>query len=175
MATSVILEVFAITDFYTAMIDHTHFRIPASPDDKPGFSASVPQFPQDGAADSEKPDERLTSVEKRLALFEELLFDCAMTLKDKVAERLDKLEELCHHEAAQLRHEWLENKRDRKKELSQLTLKVSEAIDRIAAEKAREPHSASERAGQPAVSPGDSVHRMTEWDGSRPDKRPGKN
>jgi len=157
------------------MIDHTHFRIPASSNDKPELPAAGLQTSQGGASGSAKPDERLNDVEKRLALFEELLFDCAMTLKDKVAERLDKLEDLCHLEAAQLRHEWQENKHDRKKELNQLTLKISEAIDRIAAEKARESESLRECSGQSTVSPGDSIDRMPEWDGSCPGRQPGKN
>lgn len=120
------------------MIDKTHFRIPATAklDD---LTANV----QGGHA-TEMPAERLSEVEKRLALFEELLFDCAMTLKDKVADRLDQLEDLCHHESAQLRQEWQQGDHDRKKELNLLTLKISEAIDRIAAEKARPPQAVQE-------------------------------
>lgn len=157
------------------MIDHTHFRIPASSNDQPELPAAGQQTAKSGAAGSAKPDERLSDVEKRLVLFEELLFDCAMTLKDKVAERLDKLEDLCHHETAQLRQEWLENNHDRKKELNQLTLKISEAIDRIAAEKAQESKSASGRTGQAAVPPENSVDRLPEWDDSQPGKQAGKN
>lgn len=158
------------------MIDHTHFRIPASSNNKPELPATGLQAAQGGAPGLGKPDERLNDVEKRLALFEEVLFDCAMTLKDKVAERLDKLEELCHQEAAQLRHEWLENNYDRKKELNQLTLKISEAIDRIAAEKARDSKSGSARtASQSTVSSGNSVDRLPKWDGPCPGNQPGGN
>jgi hypothetical protein len=157
------------------MIDHTHFRIPASPNDQPELPTAGLKTPKSGAAGAGKPDERLNDVEKRLVLFEELLFDCAMTLKDKVAERLDKLEDLCHHETAQLRQEWQENNHDRKKELNQLTLKISEAIDRIAAEKALESKSASGRSGQPTVPPETSGDRLSGWDNSHPGKQAGEN
>ncbi len=115
------------------MIDKTHFRIPAAATEKlDDLAANTHSNPS-----AEQPAERLDEVEKRLALFEEMLFDCAMTLKDKVADRLDQLEDLCHHETAQLRQECQQGEYDRKKELNLLTLKISEAIDRIAAEKAR--------------------------------------
>lgn len=118
------------------MIDKTHFRISSSSTQKLDDLAAeaLPSVP-----DSEVSGERLSDVEKRLALFEELLFDCAMTLKDKVADRLDQLEDLCHHETALLRQEFQQDDQDRKKELNLLTLKISEAIDRIAAEKSRQP------------------------------------
>jgi len=116
------------------MIDKTHFRISSAATQKPENPASDPES---CATDSEVPDERMSEVEKRLAMFEELLFDCAMTLKDKVADRLDQLEDLCHHETALLRQELQQEDHDRKKELNLLTLKISEAIDRIAAEKNR--------------------------------------
>ncbi|MCF6311846.1 MAG: hypothetical protein L3J39_05280 [Verrucomicrobiales bacterium] len=108
------------------MIDKTHFRIPTATTEN--LHAS-PVPPPSG--------ERLEDVEKRLALFEELLFDCAMTLKDKVSDRLDQLEDLCHHQTAQLRQEQQQSEQDRKKQLNLLTLKISEAIDRVAAEKKR--------------------------------------
>lgn len=115
------------------MIDKTHFRIPTAAVEKlDNLAASTHSHPA-----TEQPIERLDEVEKRLALFEEMLFDCAMTLKDKVADRLDQLEDLCHHETAQLRQECQQGEYDRKKELNLLTLKISEAIDRIAAEKNR--------------------------------------
>ncbi len=119
------------------MIDKTHFRIPAAATEKLDDLAPIAQ----DSSDSSIAAERLGDVEKRLALFEELLFDCAMTLKDKVADRLDQLEDLCHHETAQLRQEWQQGDHERKKALNQLTLKISEAIDRIAAEKVRPQHS----------------------------------
>ncbi|NOY01014.1 MAG: hypothetical protein GXP30_14995 [Verrucomicrobia bacterium] len=117
------------------MIDKTHFRISSSATQKlDDLSAeALPATPAPEVA-----GERLSDVEKRLALFEELLFDCAMTLKDKVADRLDQLEDLCHHETALLRQEYQQDDQDRKKELNLLTLKISEAIDRIAAEKNRQ-------------------------------------
>ncbi len=121
------------------MIDKTHFKISSSStqnlDDL--TAETLPTTPAPEVA-----GERLSDVEKRLALFEELLFDCAMTLKDKVADRLDQLEDLCHHETALLRQEYQQDDQDRKKELNLLTLKISEAIDRIAAEKSR--HSLNE-------------------------------
>ena len=120
---------------FPVMNDKTHFRIPASVTEK--LDDLTPGSQSDATA-SKVSGERLCEVEKRLALFEELLFDCAMTLKDKVADRLDQLEDLCHHEAALLRQELQQDEHDRKKELNLLTLKISEAIDRIATEKNRQ-------------------------------------
>lgn len=125
------------------MIDKTHFRIPATTENLDALSPA----PQDIAATSPS-GKRLEDVEKRLALFEELLFDCAMTLKDKVADRLDQLEDLCHHETAQLRQEQQQSEYDRKQELNLLTLKISEAIDRVAAEKNREAETTSTEAAR---------------------------
>lgn len=117
------------------MIDKTHFRI--SQDSNQKLEHPVAKT-ESAVTDSEVPDKRMNEVEKRLAMFEEVLFDCAMTLKDKVADRLDQLEDLCHHETALLRQELQQEDHDRKKELNLLTLKISEAIDRIAAEKNRQ-------------------------------------
>ncbi len=154
------------------MIDRTSFRISSTTNEPSGCPAPEPQ---DCSASPGKPNQRLNDVEKRLALFEELLFDCAMTLKDKVAERLDQLEDLCHQETAQLRQEWQENNQDRKKELNQLTLKISEAIDRIAAEKSRGPSNAGGQSDQPAVSPGTPAERLSDWDGPAPGRQTGNN
>lgn len=140
------------------MIDKTHFRIPSTAK----LDELTPSAP--AASHSDEPAERLSDVEKRLALFEELLFDCAMTLKDKVADRLDQLEDLCHHESAQLRQEWQQGDQDRKKELSHLTLKISEAIDRIAAEKAR-----------PQISAQNNETRFIELEGLNPINRQNQN
>lgn len=146
------------------MIDKTHFRISSSSPQK----ADAPTTdPQSCVHTSELPGERLSEVEKRLALFEELLFDCAMTLKDKVADRLDQLEDLCHHETALLRQEFQQEDHDRKKELSLLTLKISEAIDRIAAEKNRQ--AADEFPTQ------QNSDRLPSLDELPPDQRPGQN
>ena len=127
------MKAFTKTNRFPSMIDKTHFRIPST--------TKLDELSPTGqeSSDSDPANERLSDVEKRLELFEAMLFDCAMTLKDKVADRLDQLEDLCHHENAQLRQEWQQGDHDRKKELNHLTLKISEAIDRIAAEKNREP------------------------------------
>lgn len=146
------------------MVDKTHFRISSSSSQKVDGPATDPQS---YVPASELPGERLSEVEKRLALFEELLFDCAMTLKDKVADRLDQLEDLCHHETALLRQEFQQEDHDRKKELSLLTLKISEAIDRIAAEKNRQ--AADEYPAQ------QNSDRLPSLDELPPDQRPGQN
>ena len=152
------------------MIDKTQFRIPASANEKLDDLAPTSL---DDAIDSEVPGERLGEVEKRLALFEELLFDCAMTLKDKVADRLDQLEDLCHHETALLRQELQQEDHDRKKELNLLTLKISEAIDRIATEKTRQ----SVPSNEPSLrgrgnSTNDNKGRLSNLDELPPISRP---
>jgi len=146
------------------MIDKTHFRISSSSTQKlEDLKAdALPTTP-----DSEATGERMSDVEKRLALFEELLFDCAMTLKDKVADRLDQLEDLCHHETALLRQEFQQDDQDRKKELNLLTLKISEAIDRIAADKNRQP--ADELPVQ------ENIDRLPKLDELPPSSQPGRN
>jgi hypothetical protein len=148
------------------MIDKTHFRLSASNNEKP-IDLSLES--QSDVTDSEPPTERLTDVEKRLALFEELLFDCAMTLKDKVADRLDQLEDLCHHETALLRQEFQQEDQDRKKELNLLTLKISEAIDRLATKKARQSSIAEDPSTQ------DKGERQLNLDGLPPTDRQSRN
>ena len=143
------------------MLDKTHFRIPASINEK--LDNLAPESIK-CASDPALPDKRMIEVEKRLALFEKVLFDCAMTLKDKVADRLDHLEDLCHHETALLRQEFQQEDHDRKKELSLLTLKISEAIDRIAAEKVRQPLPASKLSAQ------EKSERFPNLNGLRPSK-----
>ena len=154
------------------MIDKTHFQIPVSPTDELDDLAPDTQC---CSTETGKPKVRLTDVEKRLALFEELLFDCAMTLKDKVAERLDHLEDLCHHETALLRQEFQQEDRERKKELNLLTLKISEAIDRIAAKKTRQSVPSDEQTPLPGNLPKEKGGRFYGLDGLPPINRPSKN
>jgi len=144
------------------MLDKTHFRLPDSSHEK--LNSLAPESKKCTPDDTGLHDKRMIQVEKRLALFEKVLFDCAMNLKDKVADRLDQLEDLCHHETALLRQELQQEDHDRKKELSLLTLKISEAIDRIAAEKARQPLSASELSAQ------EKNTRFPKVNGLRPSK-----
>jgi hypothetical protein len=74
---------------------------------------------------------RLRELEARMAILETAIVDHAMVLRDRIAQRLDRLEQKFRHEADGLRRALQTETSDRKTNIIRLAQSVSAAVDRV--------------------------------------------
>lgn len=77
------------------------------------------------------PNTRLSELEARLSLLESALIDHATILRDRIAVRLDRLEQRFQYEAEGLRRALQTEVSDRRSNIIQLTQSVTAAVDRV--------------------------------------------
>ena len=98
-----------------------------------GSRVANANLPCEGYGEPAEPSQaqRIGELEARLTMLENAMFEHAVMLRDRIGQRLDRLEQKFRYEADGLRRALKDESRDRNSKIIQLSESVTNAVDRV--------------------------------------------